>query len=247
MLSRLYSRLAELYSPKPRSELVRDRYDGNLGRNRVGITIVRQGDSIRGGHYFYQKYLKDIPLTGGVDGSNVTLNESTGTFHLHFVGNGSEHGESLHFENSVGMTGTWTTADGRRSYPVSLPGMFEIAYNGRRYAQVTDDSDAAFEKHVQACFRAILAPHKSTVVRLISYPLSVNSPNGKSTKFRNSEQVLAAWNSIFTPRLIAELRNDLPHDMFVHNGLAMLGSGEAWFDAKGLAVLNMPAQDSRVH
>jgi hypothetical protein len=31
----------------------------------------------------------------------------------------------------------------------------------------------------------------------------------------------------------------LPHDMFVHEGMAMVGDGEAWFDAKGLAVLNL--------
>jgi hypothetical protein len=51
---------------------------------------------------------------------------------------------------------------------------------------------------------------------------------------------LAAWNDFFTPAMIAELQRALPHDMFVHNGMAMIGNGEAWFDAKGLKALNVP-------
>lgn len=221
-------------------QLVRHQYEGTLGNGLIGMTILRRGNDLKGGHYFYQKYLKDISLTGAVQGSNITLNEPNGAFHLHFIGNGSEHGEPLNFENSVGMNGTWTTADSRRSYPVSLSGAYEVDYSGRRYAQVTDDSDAAFEKRVQACFHATLAGDKNTVLRLIGYPLSVNLPNGRRKIFKNSNQVLAAWNSVFTSALIAKLSRDLPHDMFVHNGEAMLGDGEAWFDAKGLAVLNIP-------
>jgi hypothetical protein len=230
----------EFTAAEPNDARVRDQYEGNLGENRVGITIIHEGIEIDGGHYFYRKYLKDIPLTGTVDASNVTLREPNGTFHLHFVGNGSERGEHLNFENSIGMAGNWTSANGRRNYPVSLKGQFEVADNGRWYAQVTNDSDAAFENRVQTCFRAIIAGDKTTTVRLISYPLTANLPSGKSKIFKNSEQVLSAWTNIFTPGLIAKLRKDLPHDMFVHNGMAMLGDGEAWFDRKGLAALNVP-------
>jgi hypothetical protein len=225
-------------------QIVRDQYEGNLGRDRIGITIIHRGDNIKGGHYFYKKYLKDIPLTGAVEGSNVTLNESGGTFQLHFVGNGSEHGEPLTFENSMGVTGSWTSRDGRRSYPVSLLRLFENAYEGRQYADVTDDSDPAFEKRVQACFHAILDGDKSTVVRLTSYPLRVNFTDGQSRKLKDREQVFASWGTIFTPILLVHLRKALPHDMFVHEGMVMLANGDAWFDARGLAVVNVPASNA---
>ena len=52
--------------------------------------------------------------------------------------------------------------------------------------------------------------------------------------------MLEQWDTIFTPAFVDEYRQDLPHDMFVHDGMAMLGSGEAWFDGKGLAVVNFP-------
>lgn len=41
--------------------------------------------------------------------------------------------------------------------------------------------------------------------------------------------------------MIAKLQAALPHDMFVHEGMAMIGDGGAWFDSKGLAVLNLPS------
>jgi hypothetical protein len=43
---------------------------------------------------------------------------------------------------------------------------------------------------------------------------------------------------IFTPGFLAKLQMDVPHEMFVHNGEAMLGDGELWFDDKGLIALN---------
>ncbi|MFY9725074.1 MAG: hypothetical protein WAJ87_06240 [Bryobacteraceae bacterium] len=164
-----------------------------------------------------------------------------GTFHLRFVGNGSEEGRALDFENSIGMDGIWTSADGTRTYPVSLRGTLirQGADSGHRYSDVTSGSDAAFEGRVQSCFRAILRGDKTTAVRFISYPLHASFPNRKSRVYRNSAEVLAAWNDLFPPAMVAKLREDLPHDMFVHDGMAMLGNGEAWFDAKGLADLNV--------
>ncbi len=82
-------------------------YEGHLGDARIGLTVKHEGSKIVGGHYFYQKYLRNIPITGATTNSQVTLAESGGgTFHLHFVGNGSEKGQPLDFDNSVGMDRT---------------------------------------------------------------------------------------------------------------------------------------------
>lgn len=207
------------------------------------MTVARDGNRIEGGHYFYQKYLKDIPITGSAERSLIVLTEQGGgMFHLHFVGNGSEGGRPLDFENSVGMDGTWASADGTRTYTVSLRGttIHEPGWDGHRYGAVTKEDDAAFERRVQSLLSAVLRGNKTDAVRFISYPVLVNFSNHPSKKLRNSAAVLAAWNDLFTPAMMAKLRIALPHDMFVQNGMAMIGNGEAWFDDKGLATLNVP-------
>src|SRR5437660_1495207 len=86
-------------SGQHQAELVLHQYEGNLGDARIGLTVKREGNKIVGGHYFYQKFLRDIPITGSTENSHITLAESgEGTFHLHFVGNGSEKGQPLDFD-----------------------------------------------------------------------------------------------------------------------------------------------------
>lgn len=227
---------------------VEHQYEGNLGQSVIGLSVLRVGNKIDGGHYFYQRYLQDIPIQGAIQGSDIVLTEpGGGTFRLHFVGNGSDGGKPLNFENSVGMEGAWASADGTRTYTVSLHGTLIRDYGGteRRYADVTTESDRAFEARVQSLVRAVVEADKATAVRFIAYPLVVNLASGRSKTFRNSAAVLAAWRQIFPDAMTAVLRASLPHDMFVHNGLAMLGDGEAWFGAKGLAVLNVPSSRGR--
>src|SRR5262249_13188146 len=154
-------------------------YEGKLGRNRIGLTVVRRGNTIQGGHYFYQKFLRDIPIVGSFDGAKVTLRESGGQFDLHFVGNGSEHGQPLDFENSIGMDGEWMSADGGRIYPVSMGGaaILLVSNGERRYGEVTKDTDGAFEKRVQLFWRSALRGDNETAAKFVSYPLTVNFSN----------------------------------------------------------------------
>ena len=226
-----------------KGELLQHQYEGTLGESRIGMTVIREGNDMKGGHYFYQRLLKDIPITGSISGSGITIAEAgTGVFHLRFVGNGSEGNRPLDFENSIGMDGTWTSVDGIRTYPVSLRGTVirPSAVGGCRYSGVTDESDQSFERRIQAFLRAVLSGDKAAAVRFISYPVRVNFANDTSKNFRNSAGVLAAWTDLFNPALMGKLRSALPHDMFTRNGMVMLGNGEAWFDSKGLAALNVP-------
>ncbi len=235
-------------SGQQKARLVRHQYEGALGASRIGMTIVREGNTIRGGHYFYQKFLKNIPITGWVEGSEIVLTEpGKGSFRLHFVGNGSEGQRPLDFENSIGMDGAWTSADANRTYTVSLRGttILEGADDGHRYSTVTSDTGAAFESRVQSFCRAVLRSDRSGALRFISYPLSVHYPDGTSRRFRSRKEVLHAWDHVFTPELLAKLAGCLPHDMFVHEGMAMLGNGDAWFNGRGLAALNIPPSGER--
>jgi hypothetical protein len=221
-------------------------YKGTVGPAGVGMTLTLKGSAgISGGHYFYTRYHKDIRLTGNMQGGQLLLHEASGgTFTLHFVGNGSEHGQPLDFNNSVGLAGTWS--DGTKSLPVKLDlsGMNEVADSGagsaRRYADVTSETDAAFEARVAAFQKAALAGDQAATAHAVSFPLRVNR-NGSSKTIANAAQLSAAWNSIFTPAFLAALRKAAPHDLFVRNGQAMLGEdGVAWFGPKGADSLNIP-------
>jgi hypothetical protein len=224
-------------------ELLRKQYEGTLGKSRIGMTVILDEGKIKSGYDFYRKFLRDIPITGTVDDSGIKLRETGGgTFHLHFVGKGSEGNQPLDFDHSVGLEGTWSNSDGSRSYAVSLHGTTTGPDTPTpRCADVTSDSDAVFETKVQSLSHSILAGDKATAVTLISRPLRVNYAGQKSNVFRSPDEVLAAWGKLFTRGMLVAWQQSLPHDMSVRNGMAMLGDGEAWFDAKGLTVLNVPA------
>ncbi len=215
-------------------------YEGTLGPTRIGLTLVTQGGAISGGHYFYAKYLTDIPLTGTVKSGSLNLEGNDGgSFALKFVGNGSEGGKPLNFENSVGLEGTWSK-DGK-TLPVKLTGggQSPIAASGRWYDIVTNESDAAFEAKVQSFYKAALAGDRAVAAKFVSFPLRVNH-NGKSRMIRNASELTAQWETIFTPAYLAALKNDMPHDMSIIQGQAMLGAGEAFFSDKGATALNIP-------
>ena len=58
--------MAMRVSGAQQEELQRWQYEGNLGESRIGLTLILAGNRIDGGHYFYQKFLRDIPITGSV-------------------------------------------------------------------------------------------------------------------------------------------------------------------------------------
>jgi hypothetical protein len=215
-------------------------YEGNLGPARIGLTVVVKSGVVSGGHYFYAKYLTDIPLTGSIQPGVLALKgQDGGAFALKFVGNGSEAGKPLDFENSVGLEGTWSK-DGK-SLPVKLTagGQSQAPATGRWYEMVTDQSDAAFEAKVQGFYKAAFAGDHAAAARNVSFPLRVNQ-NGKSRMIHNAAELAAKWDTIFTPAYLAALKKDMPHDLGIVQGQAMLGDGQAFFDDKGATALNIP-------
>jgi hypothetical protein len=214
-------------------------YEGTLGQARIGLTLIVKADNtITGGHYFYAKYLTDIPLTGAMKPGTVMLKgQDGGSFDLKFKGNGSEGAKPMDFNTSVGLEGTWST-DGK-SLPVKLDmgGMSSAA--SRWYADVTDQSDAAFEARAQAFYKAALAGDRAAAAKYVAFPLRVNQ-NGKSRMIHSAAELSAQWESIFTPAYLTALKKDIPHDMSVAKGQAMLGPGDVWFGDKGVTALNLP-------
>ncbi|MET0544297.1 MAG: hypothetical protein ABWZ88_21350 [Variovorax sp.] len=216
-------------------------YEGVLGTSLIGMTLSqpRGGQGQVTGHYFYGKVLKDIALSGSLQSGRLMLKEpGGGTFALEFVGNGSgEPGKPLDFGNSIGLTGTWTL--GGKRLEVTLGNTANRVVGGRRYEQITNESDEAFEARVQGFHTAVLAGDRVAAAGFVQYPLRVNAA-GKSRQIASAEQFQAAWDQIFTAACLDALKESLPHDMFVSKGQAMIGNGVAWFGPKGAAVINIP-------
>jgi hypothetical protein len=214
---------------------------GTVGENKIGMTLlVSASGTVTGGHYFYAKDLKDIPLKAGTQGSGIVLYAPDGgQFALRFKGNGSEGGKPLNFENSVGMEGRWM--NGANSYPVALEmrGSWRGPANTRWYEDVTTESDAAFEVKVQNFYKAVIDGDQATAVRSVDFPLRINE-KGKSRTVPSTAELSAQWSQIFTPACIDAFKDAMPHDMFVRNGEAMLGDGVAWFSSKGVQAINVP-------
>ncbi|HEY9125939.1 MAG TPA: hypothetical protein VIM62_02375, partial [Acidobacteriaceae bacterium] len=144
--------------------------------------------------------------------------------------------QPLTFYNSVGLRGSWVLAN--RSLPVDLQLRHGTENPGNRlYAQVTDQPDAVYEAMVTRARDAILKGNLDETARSIHFPLTVNGAHS-SLIIQDTADLRANWSKIFTPKFLAKLQEDIPHEMFVHEGEAMLGDGELWFDDKGLAVLN---------
>jgi hypothetical protein len=142
----------------------------------------------------------------------------------------------LTFDNAAGLSGEWVL--GARTLPVDLRFRYSTKNPGLPlYAAVTSQSNADFEAMVQATQKSILAGDRVAAAKHIDFPLTANLAHGKIT-IRNAAQLQANWSHIFTPAFLAKLRSDIPHEMFVRDGKAMLGDGELWFDSKGLATLN---------
>lgn len=211
--------------------------EGKVGPYVIGMNLkVRDHVDVEGGHYFYASKLIDIPLATHIEGENVTLEEpGGGVFHLHLVSNTPTKGQSLTFYTSTGLEGSWT--QGSRTLPVVL--QFSTGYDGYApaargwYADVTPESDAAFERRAQTFLRAVVTGDKNRAAQGVSYPLQVGVGKPRPLVIRTKADLLANWNRIFTPKLVARLKDALPHEMFVHNGQAMVLNGRIWFDAKG--------------
>ncbi|MBE7212789.1 MAG: hypothetical protein INR65_17385 [Gluconacetobacter diazotrophicus] len=210
---------------------------GTVGPYRVGgALVVRDGRVFEAGHYFYASRLANIPLRGTMHGGELELTEpGGGTFRLRLVHPGAT-GPVTEFGNATGLDGSWS--GNGRTLPVRLdfdwgaPGPWPV----RRYGDVTADPDAVFEGKVRRFVAAVLSGDRTAASGFVSYPLRVNGAAGFVVRTR--VELPARWDAVFTPAVLAALRAAIPHEMFVRNGQAMIGNGQAWFDAAGLCAVN---------
>ncbi|WP_061508315.1 hypothetical protein [Acetobacter malorum] len=213
------------------------RLSGTLGPYPIGATLsVRPDQTVANAHYFYVKNLVDIPLSAQKSGEQITLSEpGGGRFTLHFETSDKKAPTPLTFQTSTALAGTW--ADGTKTYPVKLnfESIDNVAPNAL-YEGVTDAPPAVFEAMAQRFLRNVLSGNKAETAKLISWPLRVNAEH--SFTLKTPAALSASWSRVFTPCVLNRLRDAIPHEMFVHNGQAMVANGTVWFDAHGASAIN---------
>jgi hypothetical protein len=137
--------------------------------------------------------------------------------------NGSEHGEPLNANNSVGFVGTRRTNGKLVNVNLQFLTVGQPE-QGRRYAFTTDLSDADFESIVREWRLAVLAGNRKEAAKHTHFPLRVNVRRRHET-IRTPAELSQQWDRIFTPAFLTRIRRDLPHDMRGENSslLVMLG------------------------
>ncbi|GBR28066.1 hypothetical protein AA0473_1628 [Acetobacter orleanensis NRIC 0473] len=210
---------------------------GTLGPYPIGATLsVLPNQSLSGAHYFYMNKLVDIPLSGQFTGEQLTLSEpGGGHFTLHLEAKDKKAPHPLTLQTSTALVGTWTNS--AKTYPVTLTlSAIDSGAPGTQYQDVTNASPAAFEAMVQRFLHSVLSGDKAETAKLISWPLRFNGDHPLTLK--TPQDLFASWSHIFTPCMRTHLQNSVPHDMFVHNSLAMVDGGTVWFDANGATAIN---------
>ena len=213
---------------------------GKVGDYPIGLQLsLRDARVVEGGHYYYSKHLTDIPLTGRSDGEALTLTGGDGgVFRLRFVTKGAAGGVAG-FERFDSLCGTWSRGD------VSLPVELRLDWmrwgvGARLYEDVTAASDAEFEGRVRAFVTAVRRGDGASAATFVSYPMTVNRPDSRSPlAIRTKAELVKRWDVVFTPALLKGMDAATPRDLFVRDGLAMLGEGQIWFDARGAKVVNL--------
>lgn len=210
-------------------------YAGAIGEIPIGMTVFVSGNKIAdGSHYYYRKYLKDIPLTG-TTGTELHLTEpGGGVFVLHYVDNNSS---PVTAENSTGLAGTWS--GNGHTLPVKLDLQSGGSYIlGRRYADITNKSDAQFEEPIKGFYYAAIGGRPADAARFVAFPLRVNTGAPKPLMIHNASELQQKWKSIFSPAWLKALAAVSPHDLSTTKGQAMIGAGLAFFGDDGLEVVN---------
>ncbi|QNK00788.1 hypothetical protein [Dyella telluris] len=221
-------------------ELQQASYTGTLGPQRIGLILRMDGKQVAPSRYYYFRHLVDIPLTGELRAGTFTLHEQDATMTLHFVGNDSEEGEALDFDNSIGLEGQWT--NGKVTLPVRLQGggLFSAPPAGHWYQSITDEADEVFEARTKGFCAAVAKGDSAQAARYVHFPLRVNHGPGQHEQITDARQLAAEWSRIFTPAYVAGIADASPHSMDIVQGSAMLGNGLVFFSDKGADVLNLP-------
>ena len=206
----------------------------------ISMTLFLQEAKLQAS-YFYNKYLKDIPLSGQYTGGReLTLEEDDssgdvqGLFRLRFVETDPDLKSDKPLDVDV-LRGDWTREAGNTIFPVRLRLAYScISLVGERNAYAGAASDELVEKNAQGFYFAVLRGGKEEAAKYVGFPLSF-SVNNKSKTVFNRVAFLRYYDDIFTKSFLETIAKGTPHHMFSNWQGIMMGDGEVWFDENGKA------------
>jgi len=216
---------------------------GTLGPARIGMTLDLAGQTVGPAtHYFYVAHLKDIPLSGSLAASEsgeflLTLKEADGgVFTLRYKDKGGHPDKFLYTSNDLG--GTWSKDGKDLAVALTYVEGYDSGVPERLYADIVDESNDRFEARVRGFRDAVLASDAKEAGKFIRFPLRVNVKGQAPLMIKSSQQLQRQWKQVFSDQWLSDARAAVPHELFVRNGMAMLGNGLVWFGPKGAETIN---------
>lgn len=228
-------------------------YVGDIdNKYKIEMTLIYRNDEVHGS-YFYNKYLRDIGLSGKVLNRNqIRLEEhneqgeAVAVFEGHFIEYRNKDPRKS-YGNSTGkldkevIVGTWQKVGHEKKMPFYLA-LDNATYRSKgegRYAAAGVEDDSVIEQSAQAFWQAVKSGDKMEVSKLISYPIYVNF-SGKRHEIKDENEFLKNYDKVFTKAFKKKIEQGVPHNMFVKYCGVMLGNGEIWFgsDGKIIAINN---------
>lgn len=210
---------------------------GPVGDAPAGMNLaMRNRTELEASHIYYGSDPTDIPLEIEIRGDDILLRDpGGGLFQLHLRGHSGALSPSA-FDSAIGLEGSYTKEGRRVNVDLGFAQLGPRETGHGWYADVTDRPDAEFESRVRQFLNGVTTGNRALAAAAVSYPLRLNGRCPRSIP--NRARLLRQWESIFTPPVLARLRTAIPHEMFVRNGLATIGAGEIWFDARGATAIN---------
>lgn len=196
-------------------------FEGTVGAARIRLALRQAPDGSVQGSYFYTKYETVIPLRGALAGDELRLEE-----HQDGRVNGVFLGTPIPGRDQV--EGTWTSADGTKTYPFSLR-LIGISGGQDGYREDASGQPEAPDRFAAALKKHILAGDRPGVAAKMAYPLRVGNIRGKPASIRTRNEFLALYEDVFTPEFVEKIRKAVPLHMFSNAQGIMFGdSGEIW-------------------
>jgi len=192
-------------------------YQGNINNNiPVQMSIYPLGNDIVGS-YFYEKQKKEIELKGKAGENMMILFEYNDTGKNTGIFQGT-------METVDRIAGTWTSPDGKKSYPfaLALKSILPGVEYGKRYG--VTESDQEVEDFLNEIQGYILSGNKAKLAEQIVYPIYVKV-DGEVTKLHNDDDFIQNYERIFYPEFKQVVSSAFTKYLFVNSQGIMFGEG----------------------
>lgn len=196
-------------------------YEGYINNNLKIIMSLYPSENDMIGSYFYDSQRKEIQLKGKLEGNKIVLSEydesgtNTGTFRGTIDANEK-------------VEGTWTSSDGKKSYPftLNLTSIINGSSYGKRYAVAISDNrtDQDVENFVNNIQSYIKSDNKEQLAELVAYPISVKIKD-KYANIQNKDEFIKNYDKIFYPKYKEAMSTAYTKYLFVNYKGIMFGSG----------------------